>query len=357
MARVTLEVGALVVGVAGSVRGPAAGAGLGGDPGGGGHGSAAGHRALARVRRRRRLARGTGSRSSCSRYRSRCSSTRSASSVRSPRRSAPHRHLRLALWCLAGAVTVLFNLDAAVVLLTPLYVRIRAATATTSSRSRSSPRCSLRWRRRSFRCRPHQPRAGRSTAPRGRRLPRARGSGRPSRRRSSAGSHIAVPPASSRPASRRPRSSTGTRCELARRSSRSFCSASQLVTHSAFPAWVVAGLALTFLSAPEQQLPWRHVPLAAVALALTLGTLTLGAAQAINVDRVLSVNDRAPGQALTFGATVIGEAVNNLPAVLVALPQVSVRIPTRSGRSCSAPTSARRSGSRARCRRCCGSRR
>ena len=34
------------------------------------------------------------------------------------------RHLRLGLWVLAAAVTVLFNLDAAVVLLTPLYVRL-----------------------------------------------------------------------------------------------------------------------------------------------------------------------------------------------------------------------------------------
>ena len=34
------------------------------------------------------------------------------------------RHLRLGLWVLAAAVTVLINLDAAVVLLTPLYVRI-----------------------------------------------------------------------------------------------------------------------------------------------------------------------------------------------------------------------------------------
>ena len=34
------------------------------------------------------------------------------------------RHLRLGLWALAAAVTVLFNLDAAVVLLTPLYVHI-----------------------------------------------------------------------------------------------------------------------------------------------------------------------------------------------------------------------------------------
>ena len=38
------------------------------------------------------------------------------------------RHLRLGLW-VAAAVTVLFNLDAAVVLLTPLYVRIAACRA------------------------------------------------------------------------------------------------------------------------------------------------------------------------------------------------------------------------------------
>ncbi len=34
------------------------------------------------------------------------------------------RHLELALWCLAAAVTTVFNLDAAVLLLTPLYVRL-----------------------------------------------------------------------------------------------------------------------------------------------------------------------------------------------------------------------------------------
>src|SRR5262245_58297122 len=34
------------------------------------------------------------------------------------------RHLRLGLWALAAAVVILFNLDAAVVLLTPLYLRI-----------------------------------------------------------------------------------------------------------------------------------------------------------------------------------------------------------------------------------------
>jgi len=34
------------------------------------------------------------------------------------------RHLGLGLWCLAAAVTTVFNLDASVVLLTPLYIRI-----------------------------------------------------------------------------------------------------------------------------------------------------------------------------------------------------------------------------------------
>ena len=39
-------------------------------------------------------------------------------------RIPPGRHLPLALWALAAAVTTLFNLDASVVLLTPLYVRL-----------------------------------------------------------------------------------------------------------------------------------------------------------------------------------------------------------------------------------------
>ena len=105
-------------------RGPAAGAGLGRGLGRGRRGPAGRHRAVATCSATQSTRSRHRSRSSCSRCRSRCSSTRSGSSARSRRRSARARHLRLALWCLAGAVTVLFNLDAAVVLLTPLYVRI-----------------------------------------------------------------------------------------------------------------------------------------------------------------------------------------------------------------------------------------
>jgi arsenical pump membrane protein len=90
------------------------------------------------------------------------------------------------------------------------------------------------------------------------------------------------------------------------------------------PAWVVAALALAWLCARTRSLPWRHVPAQAVALALALGTLALGAAQSIDVGRVLTVAG-LPGEALAFGATALGvNAVNNLPAVLVALPALEL---------------------------------
>ena len=80
---------------------------------------------------------------------------------------------------------------------------------------------------------PHQPRARRSTAPRSRRLPRARGSGRDRGDDRRLVRVSPVPPESNRPTSLHPSSSTGTHCESARRSSRSSCSASRLATRSA----------------------------------------------------------------------------------------------------------------------------
>ena len=86
------------------------------------------------------------------------------------------------------------------------------------------------------------------------------------------------------------------------------------------PAWVVAACALAVLIGVTRTVPLRHVPFAAAILALALGTLALGAAEVVDVDRVLTVAG-VPGEALAFGATVLAaNAVNNLPAVLVALP-------------------------------------
>ena len=231
------------------------------------------------------------------------------------------RHLRLALWCLAGAVTVLFNLDAAVVLLTPLYVRIARrhgddviALAFIPALLASLASSVLPVSNLTNLVLADQlhlgvgdflvhaaPAAVAATIVGWFAYRRVR------RRRAVA-------------TSRHPRSidrhALRTGAPVVAFLLLGFTVGDAL----GFPAWVVAGLALAFLSARTRRLPWRHVPLAAVALALALGTLALGAAQAIDVDRVLSV-DGAPGQALTFGATVIGaNAVNNLPAVLVALP-------------------------------------
>ena len=90
------------------------------------------------------------------------------------------------------------------------------------------------------------------------------------------------------------------------------------------PAWVVAGLALAALVVLTRRLPWQHVPVGAAALALSLGTLALGAAPALGLDRVLGVPG-AGGEALTFGVAALGaNLVNNLPALLVALPALDL---------------------------------
>ena len=90
------------------------------------------------------------------------------------------------------------------------------------------------------------------------------------------------------------------------------------------PAWVVAGLALAVLVVLTRRLPWEHVPVGAAALALSLGTLALGAAPALGLDRVLGVSG-AGGEALTFGVAALGaNLVNNLPALLVSLPALDL---------------------------------
>jgi arsenical pump membrane protein len=83
---------------------------------------------------------------------------------------------------------------------------------------------------------------------------------------------------------------------------------------------VIAAIALFGLCVYSRRVPWRDVPVPAVALALALGTLALCAASALHVERVLAVGGLR-GDALMFGTVALGaNAVNNLPAVLLALP-------------------------------------
>ena len=61
------------------------------------------------------------------------------------------------------------------------------------------------------------------------------------------------------------------------------------------PAWSVAAVALGALVAVTRRFPWRHVPITAAALALALGTLALGAADVVDFEHVLTVGGR-PGR-------------------------------------------------------------
>jgi arsenical pump membrane protein len=232
--------------------------------------------------------------------------------------------LRLALWVLAALVTVLFNLDAAVVLLTPLYVRIASRhgddplllaflppllASVASSVLPVSNLTNLVVARRldlattDF-LRHAAPAALAATI---------------------VGwlvwSRLAGPPPVVRPAPEPAvPGALAVGVPVVVWLLLGFTVGDQL----GVPAWVVAGIALAALVVITHRLPWAHVPAGAAALALSLGTLALGAAPALGLDHVLGVPG-AGGEALTFAAAVLGaNLVNNLPALLVALPALDV---------------------------------
>lgn len=90
------------------------------------------------------------------------------------------------------------------------------------------------------------------------------------------------------------------------------------------PAWSVALVALVGLSVHRRTVPWRHLPIGAAGLATGLGLLAAGAAPHLPVDRILRIGG-VGGVAATVGATAIAaNAVNNLPALLVTLPALDL---------------------------------
>lgn len=90
------------------------------------------------------------------------------------------------------------------------------------------------------------------------------------------------------------------------------------------PAWVVAAIALVGLAVCVRDLPRHAVPFGAAALAAGLGVLAAGAASHLPVEELLAV-DGARGEALTIGVFALGaNAVNNLPALLLALPALDL---------------------------------
>jgi arsenical pump membrane protein len=232
--------------------------------------------------------------------------------------------LRLALWVLAGLVTVLFNLDAAVVLLTPLYVRIASRhgddpialafvpallASLASSVLPVSNLTNLVVARRlhlgttDFLVQGAPVALAASVVGW---LVWSRTAGRPPAE--SATRDPAVPGA------------LAIGLPVVGWLLLGFTVGDQL----GVPAWAVAGSALVVLVAVTRRLPWRHVPFGAAALALSLGTLALGAAPSLGLGRVLGVPGPG-GDALTFGLAAVGaNLVNNLPALLVALPALDL---------------------------------
>jgi arsenical pump membrane protein len=86
------------------------------------------------------------------------------------------------------------------------------------------------------------------------------------------------------------------------------------------PAWVVAGGALLALMAVRRNVPWRTVPVAAIGIAVGLGVTAAGAARHLPVGDLLAIGG-VPGELATFGVFAVGaNAINNLPALLVGLP-------------------------------------
>jgi arsenical pump membrane protein len=89
------------------------------------------------------------------------------------------------------------------------------------------------------------------------------------------------------------------------------------------PAWAVAALALVALALVTHRLPWRATPVGPAGLALALGTLAVAAAPDLHLDRLFAIQGRA-GEAAVFGAAVVGaNVVNNLPATVVSLPSLA----------------------------------
>ena len=82
------------------------------------------------------------------------------------------------------------------------------------------------------------------------------------------------------------------------------------------PGWVVAAVAVLWASALTRMFAWRVVPYAAMLVAVGLSVLVAGAVPHLGLDRLLDATGIA-GRLRAFGFGVVGSNVsNNLPAVL-----------------------------------------
>jgi arsenical pump membrane protein len=235
------------------------------------------------------------------------------------------RHLLLALWLLAAGTTIVFNLDAAVVLLTPLYVRIAdrhgldpVEVAAIPALLASLASSVLPVSNLTNLVAVEQLHASLGGFAANTALPSAiaialggfihlrhlrgldAGSPRTEHERGDGGSlRIGIPMVV-------------------------WLVLGFTVGHEiSVPAWAVAGAALVVLVVLRGRVPWQAVPIGAIAVAAGLGIVAAGAAGDLGIDHIVSVRG-VPGELTTFGAFAVGaNAINNLPALLVGLPSVA----------------------------------
>jgi arsenical pump membrane protein len=88
------------------------------------------------------------------------------------------------------------------------------------------------------------------------------------------------------------------------------------------PAWVIAAIATTWASACTRTVRWRAVPVAAIGVAASLAVLVAAALPFLRLDTIF---DR-PGESGRLAALVYGvvgsNVTNNLPAVLAGTPSI-----------------------------------
>ena len=216
------------------------------------------------------------------------------------------RHLRSGLWGLAAVVTIVFNLDAAVVLLTPLYVRIAERRRRGPDRVRLHPciagvTCVVG----AAGVQPHQPDRRRATRHRCvllRRAPRPPIGGRNRGRRVGLRATLVGTARTAERLVSEVANSTATRLRAALRIGIPvvvwLLLGFTIGERVGIPAWVIAGVALAALMIQRRCLPWRHIPFGAALLAGGLGVLAAAAAPHLPVDRVLSIRG-LPGELAT----------------------------------------------------------
>ncbi|MEY2463803.1 MAG: hypothetical protein QOH64_1941 [Acidimicrobiaceae bacterium] len=82
------------------------------------------------------------------------------------------------------------------------------------------------------------------------------------------------------------------------------------------PAWAVVAVAVLVLSVRARRLPWRAVPVGTAVLAFALAVLAIAAAPAVHLDRLL---DGASGVRAAVVGAGLANIASNLPVVVVGL--------------------------------------